>query len=73
LLVVLNRVPRRCGLTDTIAAKLADSGAALATTRIGDRVARARAMTTGPGVVEIDTQGPAAAEINVLAREVHPV
>jgi chromosome partitioning protein len=73
LLVVLNRVPPRCGLTDTIAANLGSIGAVVATTRIGNRVALARAMATGLCVVESDTQSPAAAEMNALAREVHQV
>jgi chromosome partitioning protein len=51
-LVVLNRVPPRSGLTDDIAAELARSGASIAAARIGNRIALARAMALGLGVVE---------------------
>ena len=70
-LVVLNRVPSRSGLTDRIAADLAESGAPIASTRIGNRVALVRAMTSGLGVAESTGANPAAAEIMALADEVH--
>lgn len=68
-LVVLNRVPSRCGLTDGIAADLTAAGAALSGTRIGNRVALARAMARGLGVAELARTTSAAAEINALAGE----
>jgi chromosome partitioning protein len=68
-LVVLNRVLPRCGLNDEIAADLAGAGVPLSTTRIGNRVALARAMALGLGVAEIAHTTPAAAEINALAAE----
>jgi chromosome partitioning protein len=71
LLVVLNRVPRRSGFTEAIAAELSSAGAPIAATRIGNRIALARAMATGLGVVESTTLTHAAAEINALAQEVH--
>src|SRR3984893_15827477 len=49
-LVVLNRVPPRSGLTEDIAADLASAGTPIAATRIGNRVALARAMALGLGV-----------------------
>jgi chromosome partitioning protein len=71
LLVVLSRVPPRSGFTEAIAAELASAGAPIAATRIGNRIALARAMATRLGVVESATSTPAAAEINALAQEVH--
>lgn len=69
-LVVLNRVPPRSGLTDRVAADLAAAGAAIAATRIGNRVALVRAMASGLGVVESPGANSAAAEITALAEEV---
>jgi chromosome partitioning protein len=69
-LVVLNRVPPRSGLTDEIAAELTAVGAAIAATRIGNRVALARAMALGLGVAESAGTSLAAAEIYALAEEV---
>ena len=69
-LVVLNRVPPRSSLTDHIAAQLAGAGAALTVARIGNRVALARAMALGLGVVESAGAAPASTEINALAKEV---
>jgi chromosome partitioning protein len=68
--VVLNRVPPRSSLTDRVAAELAAAGAAIAATRIGNRVALVRAMASGLGVVETPGATLAAAEITALAEEV---
>jgi chromosome partitioning protein len=68
-LVVLNRVAPRSGLGDEIAADFAGAGVPLSATRIGNRVALARAMASGLGVVEIAHTSPAAAEIKALAGE----
>ena len=68
-LVVLNRVPPRSGLTDEIVAQLSRLGPPIAATRIGNRVALARAMALGLGVVETANATPAAAEITALAEE----
>src|ERR1700730_13547131 len=69
-LIVLNRVPPRSSLTDDIAAALAGAGVPIAAARIGNRVALARAMALGLGVVESAGNSPASAEINALATEV---
>jgi chromosome partitioning protein len=69
-LIVLNRVPPRSSLTDDIAAELAGAGVPIAAARIGNRVALARAMALGLGVVESAGNAPASAEINALAKEV---
>ena len=69
-MVVLNRVPPRSRLTDDIAADLAGTGAPIAATRIGNRVALAQAMALGLGVIESARMTPAAAEITALAEEI---
>jgi chromosome partitioning protein len=69
-LIVLNRVPPRSSLTDDIAAELAGAGVPIAAARIGNRVALARAMALGLGVVESAGNAPASTEINALAKEV---
>jgi chromosome partitioning protein len=68
-LVVLNRVAPRSGLTEEIAANLSGAGVAISTTRIGNRIALARAMALGLGVDEIAHATRAAVEINALAAE----
>jgi chromosome partitioning protein len=68
--VVLNRVPSRSRLTDDIAADLADTGAPIAATRIGNRVALAQAMALGLCVIESARTTPAAAELSALAEEI---
>jgi chromosome partitioning protein len=69
-LIVLNRVLPRSSLTNDIAAALAGAGVPIAAARIGNRVALARAMALGLGVVEIAGNAPASTEINALAKEV---
>jgi chromosome partitioning protein len=69
-LVVLNRVPSRSALTDRIIADLAETGASIAATRIGNRIALPRAMMSGLGVVESEGASQAAAEITAFADEV---
>jgi chromosome partitioning protein len=66
-------VPPRSGLTDRLAAELAATGAPIAATRIGNRVAFVRAMAAGLGVVENAGMSHAAAEIAALADEVRSV
>jgi chromosome partitioning protein len=71
LLVVLNRVPARFGGTERIAAALKESGATVAASRIGNRVALLHAMAAGLGVVEQRSGASlAAAEIAALAAEI---
>jgi chromosome partitioning protein len=73
VLVVLNRVPPRSGLTDQIATTLAKDGVRIAATRIGNRVALVRAMSSGLGVAGSAGAGLAAAEIAALADEIRNV
>ena len=70
-LIVLNRVPPRSGWTDRIVADLVQSGAPVAATRIGNRIAFVRAMASGLGVLESADATPAAAEIAALAEELY--
>jgi chromosome partitioning protein len=67
---VLNRVPPRSTATERIAADLASLGVALASSRIGNRIALVHAMAQGLGVLETAPASPAAAEIAALAAEI---
>ena len=69
-LLVLNRVPSRANLTQTMAAKLAELGAPVAATQIGNRVALAAALAEGQGILEAAPGSRAAEEITALAAEV---
>lgn len=69
-LIVMNRVPSRANLTQAMAAKLAELGAPVARTQIGNRVALASALAEGQGIIQADPQSRAAAEITALAAEV---
>ena len=70
VLAVLNRVAPRSSVTARIAAALVEAGAAIATTRIGNRIALVQAMAQGLGVLETAAASPAAAEIAALAEEI---
>lgn len=73
VLIVLNRVPPRANLTDAMIAEIEELGGAIATARIGNRVAFASALAQGRAVGEMRPSGPAAAEIKALADEVSRV
>ena len=70
VLAVLNRVPARSSLTDTVAGELARDGVAVAAARLGSRVAFMQAMAQGSGVSESAPSSPAAHEIAALAAEI---
>jgi len=70
VLAILNRVPARSSLIDTVAAELAGEGVALAAARLGNRVAFAQAMAQGRGVAESAPSSLAAVEITALADEI---
>ena len=70
ILAVLNRVPSRSSLIETVIAELARDGVAVAEARLGGRVAFAQAMAHGRGVVESAPSSLAAAEIAALAAEI---
>jgi len=69
-LLVLNRVPARASLTDAMLAEVAQLGAAMAATQIGNRVALAAALAEGKGISEAAPHSRAGEEIAALAREV---
>jgi chromosome partitioning protein len=70
VLAVLNRVPARSSLTETVVAELARDGIPLAAATLGSRVAFAQAMGQGRGVIESAPGSLAAAEIAALAGEI---
>ena len=70
VLAVLNRIPPRSGLIDTVKAELTRDGVRLAAAMLGNRVAFAQAMAQGAGVVETAPSNTAAAEITALATEI---
>jgi len=70
VLLVLNRVPSRANLTEAMLAKLADLGAAVADSRIGNRVALATALAEGLGITESAPSSRAAEEIVAAAEEI---
>lgn len=69
-LLVLNRVPPRASLTESMTAKIGEMGAKVARAQIGNRVALAASLLEGKGVSEYQKRGTAAAEIKALAAEV---
>jgi chromosome partitioning protein len=73
ILAVLNRVPARSSLTETVAADLARDGVPLAAARLGNRIAFAQAMAQGSGVAETAPGSAAAGEIAALAKEIDRV
>ena len=70
VLLVLNRVPPRANLTEAMLAKLADLGAAVADSRIGNLVALATALAEGRGITEAAPSSRAAEEIVAAAEEI---
>ena len=70
LMVVLNRVPARAKMADTLLAQLTELGAELAETRLGNRVAFAASMLEGKGVEETARSDKAALEVAALGREI---
>ncbi len=70
VLLVLNRVPSRANLTAAMLAKLADLGADVADSRIGNRVALATALAEGRGITEAAPSSRAAEEVVAAAEEI---
>lgn len=70
ILAVLNRVPARSSLVESVTTELARDGVKLATATLGSRVAFAQAMAQGRGVVETAPSSLAATEITALAAEI---
>jgi len=69
-LLVLNRVPPRANLTNTIHQVLKKNKLAMSGVRLGNRVAFAHSLMQGKGVVESAAWSPAAAEIRALTRSI---
>lgn len=69
-LLVLNRVPPRASLTETMLEAIGKLGTPVAKTKIGNRVAFAAAMAEGRGIAETAPGTRAAAEISALAEEI---
>lgn len=69
-LVVLNRMPARSKVADSIAEEAAKLGVPVAAATIGNRVALSTALTLGRGIVEHAPSSPAGQEIAALAAEI---
>ncbi|SME97202.1 plasmid segregation oscillating ATPase ParF [Tistlia consotensis] len=69
-LIVLNRVPPRGNLAETMIAEVGRLGAQVARSRIGNRVVFAAALSEGRAVGEVQPRSKAAKEIAALAREI---
>lgn len=69
-LLVLNRVPPRAKLTDTVVAAMSELTGKLATSRLGNRVIYAQSLGTGRTAPELRRSGAAAEEIAQLTEEV---
>ncbi|MEO5374628.1 MAG: ParA family protein [Alphaproteobacteria bacterium] len=70
ILLVINRMPPRGKLPETVLAAIAADGMPVAGTRLGNRMAYASSMMEGKGVVETSHGSTAAAEIIALADEI---
>ncbi len=69
-LVVLNRVPPRANLTETMIGEFAALGVPIARAQIGNRVALAASLADGAGILEAAPGSRAAEEIAALAAEI---
>lgn len=70
LMLVLNRVPPKSRLNDTIMDKLGSMNIDVSRQTLGNRVAFASSIMQGLGVVESDPRGTAAEEIRALMKEI---
>ncbi len=69
-LIVLNRVPPRGNLAETMIAEIGKLGARVAKNRIGNRIVFASALSEGRAVGEVQPRSKAAREIGLLAKEI---
>lgn len=67
--MVLNRVPARVRLTETIAAELTDYNASVTEARLANRIAYAESLGAGSTVLERRRSIPAATEVRNLSLE----
>lgn len=70
LMLVMNRLPAKSRLNDTIMDKLNGMSVQVARSTLGNRVAFASSMMQGLGVGEFDPRGLAAAEMADLLKEI---
>lgn len=70
VLLVLNRVPPRSNLADTMGQAIGKLGAKVAKTQLGNRVALAAALLEGRGITEAAPSSVAGKEFAALAKEV---
>lgn len=70
LMLVMNRLPAKSRLNDTIMDKLNGMSVQVARSTLGNRVAFASSMMQGLGVGEFDPRGMAAAEMADLLKEI---
>lgn len=70
VLLVLNRVPPRARLAETLVAQIRALGAEVATTAIGNRIQYAGALMDGRSVTESARRSRAAEEITALVAEI---
>jgi len=68
--LVLNRVPKRSKLAKAMHDKLAEYGAEIAATQLGNRVRYAEAISRGLGVIEMGKSSLAYSEVLELAGEI---
>ena len=71
VLIVLNRVPPRANLTESMVAEIKRFGDKIARTRLGNRVAFAAALSEGRTVTEDRPGSRAAGEIRALMKEIN--
>ncbi len=69
-LVVLNRMPPRGALADVVVSEIPRLGAAVANSKIGNRISFAAALVNGYSVSETEKNSKATQEIEALAQEV---
>ncbi|MEM7569534.1 MAG: ParA family partition ATPase [Pseudomonadota bacterium] len=67
---VLNRVPPRSSMADTVAEQISEKGLKVAKSRLGNRQDFAASFLAGKGVSEYKARSKAAEEIAALAKEI---
>ena len=70
MLVVLNRVPPRGKIIETIRSKLGEDALPMAEGMLGNRLPFAASMMLGRSVLETAPRSSAAAEVRALASEI---
>ena len=69
-LIVLNRVPPRARVADSLVAEMTRAGMPLSRASLGNRTAFVASMIDGKGVTEAEPRSAAATEIRLLADEI---